>query len=85
MNNERVVKRHECRPKVNKETTSDKEWSVYIEKEEKMNEMLLASSISNYGEAIEYIEYVEEGDFWVAHCNEYATIIKYCPFCGKKL
>ena len=76
---------HECRTKVDGKISSDEEWSAYIEKEEKIKEVLFASDISNYGEAIEYIEYVEKGDFWVGHCDEYATIIKYCPFCGKKL
>jgi len=40
-------------------------------------------NISVYGEAIVKIEYA--GDVAFAHCDEYATQINYCPFCGKKL
>lgn len=42
-------------------------------------------TISNHGEAIRYIEYAPELNVWVAHCDEYATVIKYCPFCGEEL
>ena len=42
-------------------------------------------SIPNYGPAISRIEYVKEHLCWVAHCDEYATAINYCPFCGEKL
>jgi hypothetical protein len=41
--------------------------------------------IPNHGPAIVYIEYVPDMDIWVAHCDEYASIINYCPFCGEKL
>jgi hypothetical protein len=51
----------------------------------KFAEMIEAAGISNYGPAIGYIEYVEKGNFWVTHNDEYATVIKYCPFCGEEL
>lgn len=41
--------------------------------------------ISNHGPAIRHIEYVPNMNIWVAHCDEYATVIKYCPFCGEEL
>ena len=42
-------------------------------------------NIPNYGPSIRYIEYAPDLSMWVAHCDEYATIIKYCPFCGEEL
>jgi wobble nucleotide-excising tRNase len=41
--------------------------------------------IPNHGPAISHIEYVSSMNVWVAHCDEYATVIKYCPFCGEEL
>jgi wobble nucleotide-excising tRNase len=37
-----------------------------------------------FGCLITAIEYTEEKG-WVAHNCEYASMISYCPFCGKKL
>lgn len=38
-----------------------------------------------YGQSIiEIINYNNE-EYWWASCNEYATMIKYCPFCGDDL
>ena len=67
----KVVKKHKCNPP----PKSDYEFG----------EMIKAAGIINYGGAIGYIKYVEEGNFWVAHNDEYTTVIKYCPFCGEKL
>ena len=52
--------------------------------------------IPNHGPAIRHIEHVPDfgviknhevifENVWVAHCDEYATVIKYCPFCGTEL
>lgn len=79
------VKRHKCISLLEKKHDSQEEMLEYLKKRDEINKMIIASGISNYGEAIGYIEYVEEGNFWVAHCDEYTTIIKYCPFCGEKL
>jgi hypothetical protein len=38
-----------------------------------------------HGSTIRKIEFDEEYDVWVAHCDEYGDVIKYCPFCGRKL
>jgi hypothetical protein len=38
-----------------------------------------------YAGAIGTIEYLKEDKMWVAHCDEYGTEIKYCPFCGMNL
>lgn len=84
--NEKLVKRHECAYLLTEKRFSDDEaWSDYSQKKFYINETIKAANISHYGEAIVYIEYVEDGDFWVAHCDEYATVIKYCPFCGIEL
>lgn len=72
----KLVKKHECAYLLEKESISYKE---------KIDKILQDVGIFNYGTAIAHIEYVEEDDFWVAHCDEYVTIIKYCPFCGEKL
>jgi len=42
-------------------------------------------AIYYYGPAITKIEFIEDTGAWVAHCDEYATIINFCPFCGMKL
>lgn len=52
---------------------------------DKFMDLLEKADIPFYGPSIAVIEYVEEGDFWVAHCGEYATKIKFCPFCGGEL
>lgn len=72
----KVIKKHECNYLLERES---------ISYGGKIDKMLDNAGISNYGPAIVHIEYVEEDNFWVAHCDEYVTIIKYCPFCGKKL
>jgi len=38
-----------------------------------------------YGEAVTEISYYEEDKVWLASNDEYATVIKYCPFCGVRL
>lgn len=38
-----------------------------------------------YGEAITEIIYHEEDKVWLASNDEYATVIRYCPFCGSLL
>jgi hypothetical protein len=38
--------------------------------------------VADFGPSIRYIEYLDDPGVWVAHCDEYATIIEYCPFCG---
>ena len=40
------------------------------------------TGIPNHGPAISYVEYAPDLNAWVAHYNEYATVIEYCPFCG---
>lgn len=67
----KIVKKHKCDPS--------------LRSDYKFNDMIKAADISNYGPAISDIEYTEEGNFWVAHNDEYVTVIKYCPFCGEKL
>lgn len=37
-----------------------------------------------FGPSIFKIEKVR-GNAWVAHNGEYATFVKFCPFCGEKL
>lgn len=38
-----------------------------------------------HGQAIGYIEFDFNNKVWIAHCNEYGNVIKYCPFCGMTL
>jgi len=86
MNNEKSAKKHECDYLLTEKRFSDDEaWSEYSQKKFNISKTIKDADISHYGEAIAHIEYVEEGNFWVAHCDEYATVIKYCPFCGKEL
>ena len=44
-----------------------------------------ADRCSGYGDAIEYIAFVESKGRWEAGNIEYATPIAFCPFCGAKL
>ena len=57
---------------------------VELEKAE-LNMDLKAQWISRHGPAVRYMQYVFNENKWVAHCDEYATLIEYCPFCGMKL
>lgn len=61
------------------------EWSNAVIKIDAILNRDFPEVISCYGPAISKIEYVEKFDTWVAHCDEYATFINFCPFCGKEL
>jgi len=52
---------------------------------DKVKDIELRVDIPWYGPSITRIEYVKEHKRWIAHCDEYASIIKYCPFCGEQL
>ena len=42
-------------------------------------------SWSSHGPSIRYILYDQIDQKWYADCDEYASEIFYCPFCGAKL
>ena len=41
--------------------------------------------VAKHGPSIRYIQFIFNEGSWVAHCDEYATLIEYCPFCGMTL
>lgn len=42
-------------------------------------------ALPSYGDAVGSIVFSLDMDCWLAFNDEYATIINYCPFCGKEL
>lgn len=47
---------------------------------------ITAGLIGGYGEAIgDKLYFREHGGFWVADNGEYASVIRFCPFCGIEL
>lgn len=49
------------------------------------SEAFRRARVSCYGPAVKQIVYVENLDIWVATNGEYATAVKFCPFCGVNL
>ena len=57
----------------------------YDIKKEELKIDMKSQWVSSHGPAIPYIEYLFNDSKWVAHCDEYASMIEYCPFCGMRL
>lgn len=68
---------HSCEKNERKECLDKWNWDVRKE--------IVNAGVSDYGPAVGKIVYIPSIDAWIASNDEYATIVRFCPWCGKEL